>query len=90
MLKCPCESPISGEGWIVFHIQGPLLSTYPQFFSEVPFRSSQRDCPGGQALKNLPPNTGDRGSIPSQGTKIPHATGQLSPCATTREARTVK
>ena len=37
-------------------------------------------------LKNLPSNTGDMGSIPSQGAKIPHATGQLSPCATTREA----
>jgi len=29
---------------------------------------------------------GDTDSIPCQGTKIPHAVGQLSPCATTREA----
>ena len=36
-------------------------------------------------VKNLPSNAGDVGSIPSQGTKIPHATGQLSPCATTTE-----
>ena len=28
---------------------------------------------------------GDRGSIPGQRTKIPHATGQLSLCATTPE-----
>ena len=28
---------------------------------------------------------GDRGSIPGQGTKIPHATGQLSLHATTTE-----
>ena len=26
------------------------------------------------------------GSIPGQGTKIPHATGQLSPCPTTTES----
>ena len=36
-------------------------------------------------VKNLPYNAGDRGSIPGQGTKIPHAMGQLSSCATTTE-----
>ena len=36
-------------------------------------------------VKNLPSNAGDAGSIPGWGTKIPHAAGQLSPCATTRE-----
>ena len=30
---------------------------------------------------NLPSNAGDEGSIPGWGTKIPHASGQLSPCA---------
>ena len=30
-------------------------------------------------VKSLPSNAGDVGSIPSQGTKIPHATGQLKP-----------
>ena len=35
--------------------------------------------------KNLPSNTGQTGSIPGQGTRIPHAVGQLSPHATTRE-----
>ena len=30
--------------------------------------------------------TGDMGSIPGLGTKIPHAVGQLSPCATNTEA----
>ena len=33
----------------------------------------------------LPSNAGDMGSIPGQGTKIPHAVGQLSLCATTTE-----
>ena len=36
-------------------------------------------------VKNPPSNAGDMGLIPGQGTKIPHATGQLSPRATTTE-----
>ena len=36
-------------------------------------------------VKNPPSNAGDTGSIPGQGTKIPHATGQLNPHATTTE-----
>ena len=36
-------------------------------------------------VKNLPSNAADTGSIPGRGTKIPHATGQLSPRATTTE-----
>ena len=42
--------------------------------------------PPGPAVKNLPSNAGDEGSILGQGTEIPHATGQLSPYTTTREA----
>ena len=37
-------------------------------------------------VKNLPCNAGDSGSIPGQGTKIPHDTKQLSQWATTRES----
>ena len=44
-----------------------------------------RDFPGGPVVKNLPSKAGDMGSIPSRGTKIPHAVGQLSPHASTRE-----
>ena len=36
-------------------------------------------------VKNLPSNAGDTSLIPGQGTKIPHATGELSPRATTTE-----
>ena len=36
-------------------------------------------------VKNLPANTGDVGSIPGWGTKIPHAARQLNPRATTTE-----
>ena len=44
-----------------------------------------RDFPGGPVVKNLPSNAGDVDSIPGRGTKIPLATGQLSPRATTTE-----
>ena len=44
-----------------------------------------RDFHGGPVVKNLPYNAGDVSSIPGQGTKIPHAAGQLSPRATTSE-----
>ena len=50
-----------------------------------------RDFPGGPVVKNLPCSAGDTGSIPGQGTKIPHAALQhgwvlqlLSPHTTTR------
>ena len=36
-------------------------------------------------VKKPPSNAGDVGSLPGQGTKIPYAAGQLSPCATTTE-----
>ena len=44
-----------------------------------------RDFPAGPVVKNLPSNAGDASSIPGQGTKIPHAVGQLSLCAVTTE-----
>ena len=37
-----------------------------------------RAFPGGPVVKNLPRNAGGMGSIPGQGTKIPHMSGQLS------------
>ena len=40
---------------------------------------------GGPVVKNQPSNVGDVCSIPDRGTKIPHAVGQLSPCATPTE-----
>ena len=43
------------------------------------------DFPGCPVVKNPPYKAGDAGLIPGQGTKIPHAAGQLSPCATTTE-----
>ena len=43
-----------------------------------------RDFPGGPVAKNPPCNAGDLGLIPDWITKIPQATGQLSPSTTTR------
>ena len=44
-----------------------------------------RDFPGGPVVKNPLYNAGNAGSIPGQGTGIPHATGQLGQHATTTE-----
>ena len=44
-----------------------------------------RDFPGGPVVKNPPSNAGGAGSIPGQGTKIPHSVGQLNPRAKTTE-----
>ena len=43
------------------------------------------DFRGGPVVKNPPSSTGDMGSIPGQGAKIPHAAGQLRPHAATTE-----
>ena len=45
-----------------------------------------RDFPGGPVVKNSPFNARDVVSIPGQGTKIPHAEGQLNLCAASRES----
>ena len=44
-----------------------------------------RDFPGGAVVKNLRANAGDTGSSPGPG-GFPHASEQLSPCATTTES----
>ena len=56
--------------------------------TDIPLsRLTYWDFPSGPVVKNPPPNSGDAGSISDLGTKIPHATGQLSPhAATTKPA----
>ena len=49
-----------------------------------------RDFPDGPVVKNPPYNTGDLGLIPGQGTKIPYATGQLSPVPLNESPRACK
>ena len=41
-------------------------------------RESSKDFPGGPVIKNPPCDAEDTGSAPGRGTKIPHATEQLS------------
>ena len=50
-------------------------------------KTQHRDYPGGPVVKNPPCNSGDLGSIPSQGTKIPYALEPLSPSAPTPEPK---
>ena len=52
---------------------------------------ASRDFGGGPVVKDQSCNAEDAGSIPGQGTKIPHASGQpqASPGAATRESTRV-
>ena len=49
-------------------------------------KNQRRDLPNRPVVKNPPCNAGDAGWTPSQETKIPHATEQLSPCRHSLEA----
>ena len=60
----------------------PLLGIYPE--KTIIQKDTCRDFPGGAVVKNLPANAGDNGFEPWS-RKIPHATEQLRPCATTTE-----
>ena len=55
-----------------------MWNIHPKEYYSALKRNEIRDFPGGPMVKNLPSNAGDVGLIPGQGTKIPHATGQLS------------
>ena len=48
-------------------------------------KSCDKDFPGVAVVKNLSSNARDICPIPGRGTKIPHASGQLSPPVTTTE-----
>ena len=67
-------STISNQFKVVFETKLLIILDYY-------FKLHLRDFPGGPVVKNPLYSAGDRGSIPGQGTKIPHAEGQLSPCA---------
>ena len=74
----PCPSPTPG----VHSDSRPLSLRKPQMMHQIPLFKTEG---GGPVVKNPPSNAGDVGSIPGWGTKIPHATGQLSPSATSTE-----
>ena len=77
-------SPDYPPAWMTVK-QIPDRSFLLQVFQYGSFKSIDWDLPAGPVVKNLPSNARDMGSIPGRGTKIPHATEQLSPRATTRE-----
>ena len=62
-------------GWLYEFI---LISDKINFKTKSIIRNKVRDFPGGPVVKNPPSNAGDTGWITGQGTKIPHAVGQLS------------
>ena len=74
---CAATSPANGKSWATLTLTF-LQWTFVQ-------NDVSRDFPGGPVVKNPPYNAGDTGSIPGQGTKIPHAAGQLRPPTTTTE-----
>ena len=48
----------------------PIFHNWKQY-------GNDQDIPGEEVVKNLPSNARDGGSIPSRGTKTPHASEQL-------------
>ena len=56
-----------------------VLVIYLSHHKNDPFEEVQEDFPGGPVVNNLACNTGDRGSIPGRGTKIPLAMGKTKP-----------
>ena len=79
--------------WKVYQNCGPLcdgvcsgLNSGPWIHLHlIPKTCKCGDFPGGPVVKNLPTNAGEVGSIPGQGTKIPHAMEQLSLSVATTE-----
>ena len=59
-----------------FHSTPNTLSRSSMHFVELKMKF--RDFPGGPVDKNPPANAGDPSLFPGPGTRIPHATGQLS------------
>ena len=57
----------------------------PFSFYEHTSRRISGDFPGCPVVKNPPWDTGDADSIPGQGTRIPHASRQLSLLVITEE-----
>ena len=73
LMKCP---PLSHSPFLTHRTRKSwesALATFKSAFSQ--------DFPGGPVVKNLPCNSGGEGSIPGQGTKIPHPEQLESLCS---------
>ena len=70
-------------GWINSKVLLYSTGNYIQYLvinhNGKEYEKEYRDLPGGPMVKTPSSKAGDAGSIPGRGTKIPHATGQLSP-----------
>ena len=84
MSTCPPECPSASGGWLFQQEEGHSIDIYrvPATWLGTVVDSGESskyltsgDFPGDPMVKNPPSNAGDMGSIPSQGTKIPHAAG---------------
>ena len=84
MSTCPPECPSASGGWLfqqeeghstdIYRVPATRLGTVVDSGESSKYLTSG-DFPGDPMVKNPPSNAGDMGSIPSQGTKIPHAAG---------------
>ena len=84
MSTCPPECPSALGGWLfqqeeghsadIYWVPATGLGTVVDSGESSKYLTSG-DFPGDPMVKNPPSNAGDMGSIPSQGTKIPHAAG---------------
>ena len=91
-LEAPGIVEFSGPGhvswrqpsWVELQIYPQIRSVIPgklyKFYSLLISPLLLKIRIGGSVVKNLLCNAGDMGYIPGQGTKILHATGQLSLC----------
>ena len=61
-----------------------MFQTQPQHVAKFFKMTILEAFPGGPMVKNLPATAGNVGLIPCQGTKIPRASGQLSPLAVSK------
>ena len=56
-----------------------VFGKYTNTQQRIALKSSCRDITGGPVVKNQPPNAGDAGLIPRQGTKHPTCFGATRP-----------
>ena len=71
-LPCPSPGDLPNPGIETTSVTSPSLAG--EFFTT--------SATSGLVVKNLPSNSGGMSSISGRRTKIPHATGHLSPCTT--------
>ena len=77
--KTPCGTTLRSNDGTNIVLQ--IRPSWERSFSGPFKKHDDEDFPDGSEVKNWPWNAGDVGTIPGQGTKMPHTPGQLSPSA---------